>query len=151
MTRTEALEQAKILKTLIEIAKVSKILSTFIKAFKENSFLKEDGIYYLHGSFNLTGTQSMRLSSSGPNLQNLPSNSEYGKMIKECFMAAEGWLFGGADFNQLESMVDSLVTQDPNKLLVYEEGLDSHSWNAFHYFKDQMPDIVAELEGYFDE
>lgn len=151
MTKIEAIEQAKILKALIEISAISKILNTFLKAFYENSFKKSDGIYYLHGNFNLSGTQSMRLSSSGPNLQNIPSNSVYGKYIKECFVGASGWLFGGADFNQLESMVDSLVTRDPNKLLVYEEGLDSHSWNAFHYYRDQMPDIVDELQGYFDD
>ncbi len=142
MTRTEALEQARILKTLIEIAKVSKILSTFIKAFKENSFLKEDGIYYLHGNFNLTGTQSMRLSSSGPNLQNLPSNSIYGKKIKECFMAAVGWLFGGADFNALEAIADAVITKDPNKLYPMIQGIDSHCWNTFHYHPDRVPGIV---------
>lgn len=146
MTRAEALEQAKILKSLIEIAKISKILSTFIKAFHENSFLKEDGIYYLHGNFNLTGTQSMRLSSSGPNLQNLPSNSIYGKKIKECFVAAKNWYFGGADFNALEAVADALVTGDPNKIKVLADGYDGHCFNAFGYYPEKMPDIIDTLE-----
>lgn len=146
MTRDEAIEQAKILKALIEIAAISKIITTFIKAFKENSVMKEDDIHYLHGSFNLTGTQSMRLSSSKPNLQNIPSNSKYGKMIKECFMAAAGWVFGGADFNALEAVADALVTGDPNKIKVLADGYDGHCFNAFGYFPEKMPDIINTLE-----
>ena len=62
---------------------------------------KSDGMKYLHGSFNLGGTVSGRLSSSDPNMQNVPANSVFAKLIKECFQAPEGWVFGGADFNSL--------------------------------------------------
>ena len=129
-----------ILKALIGYGKVTKILSTFIPAF-ENAIVKEDGWSYLHGSFNLGGTVSGRLSSSDPNLQNIPANSTYGKLIKECFQAPEGWLFGGADFNSLEDYISALTTKDPNKLAVYERGFDGHCLRAAYYFRDQCPEI----------
>ncbi len=76
----------------------SKVLDTFIKAFIENSVQKEDGWCYLHGNFNLGGTVSGRLSSSKPNLQNIPSGSTFAKLVKQCFSAPPGYLFVGADF-----------------------------------------------------
>lgn len=108
----------ELLQALIDYGKVTKILSTFIPAF-ENGVLKTDGRMYLHGSFNLGGTVSGRLSSSDPNMQNLPAGSEYGEDIKACFKGPDGWLFCGADFNSLEDMISALTTKDPNKLKVY--------------------------------
>jgi len=130
----------ELLSALIAYGKVTTILSTFIPAF-ENGILKVDGMMYLHGSFNLGGTVSGRLSSSEPNLQNIPANSEYGKLIKECFEPPRGWLFAGADFNSLEDMISALTTKDPNKLAVYESGFDGHSLRAAYYFRDQCPEI----------
>ena len=108
-----------LLQALINYGKVTKILSTFIPAF-ERGIMKADGMRYLHGNFNLGGTVSGRLSSSEPNLQNIPANSHYAKLIKSAFMAAYGWLFCGADFNSLEDYVSALTTKDPNKLKVYQ-------------------------------
>jgi DNA polymerase I len=125
---------------LIAYGKVSKILSTFIPAFF-NGVMKADGMKYLHGSFNIGGTVSGRLSSSDPNMQNLPAGSEYGKTIKECFQAPPGWLFAGADFNSLEDYISALTTKDPNKLAVYERGFDGHCLRAAYYFRDQCPEI----------
>ena len=79
---------------------VDKILTTFIPAFKLAQ-LGKDGIYYLFGSFNLGGTKSGRLSSSNPNLQNLPSGSTYAKVVKRMFKGNDEWLFSGADYNAL--------------------------------------------------
>lgn len=130
----------KILESLIAYGGVSKILSTFIPAF-ESAIVKEDGTAWLHGSFNLGGTVSGRLSSSEPNLQNIPAGSTYAKLIKECFVGPSGWLFAGADFNSLEDYISALTTKDPNKLAVYERGFDGHCLRAAYYFKDQCPDI----------
>jgi DNA polymerase-1 len=135
----------KLLESLIGYGKVTKVLSTFIPAF-ERGILKEDGMRYLHGSFNLGGTVSGRLSSSDPNMQNLPAGSDFGKVIKTCFQAPEGWLFAGADFNSLEDYISALTTKDPNKLRVYLDGYDGHCLRAFAYFKDQMPDIQDTVE-----
>ena len=130
-----------LLSALIEYGKVTKILSTFIPAF-EGAISKDDSdTVWLHGSFNLGGTVSGRLSSSEPNLQNIPANSQYAKLIKECFVGPTDWLFCGADFSSLEDMISALTTKDKNKLAVYERGFDGHSLRAAYYFRDQCPEI----------
>jgi len=53
-------------------------------------------------------------------------------------------------FNALEARIDALTTKDPNKLTVYTDGFDSHCLNSFFYFRDQMPDIEKELQGFFN-
>lgn len=134
----------ELLGALIAYGKVTKILSTFIPAF-EGAISKDDSdTVWLHGSFNLGGTVSGRLSSSDPNLQNIPAGSEYGKLIKECFLGPIGWLFCGADFNSLEDYISALTTKDPNKLAVYERGFDGHCLRAAYYFRDQVPNIDLE-------
>lgn len=140
INHTEEPAYKELLNALIGYGKVTKILSTFIPAF-ERGILKEDGMRYLHGSFNLGGTVSGRLSSSDPNMQNLPAGSDFGKVIKTCFQAPDGWLFAGADFNSLEDYISALTTKDPNKLAVYEKGFDGHSLRAAYYFRDQCPEI----------
>ena len=131
---------------LIGFTSAEKILSTFISAFeKAIKHHPDDPRVYLHGSFNLGGTRSGRLSSSDPNLTNIPSNSIHGKLVKTCFQPSNQELFVGADFNSLEAMVNAIMTRDPNKLAVYENDLDSHSWNAFGYWPDKMPDVAKRM------
>ena len=138
----------KVIEHLIELAEVAIILNTFIPAFKENS-INKDGWWWLHGSFNLGGTKSGRLSSSGPNLMNTPATgTKYAKTIKECFQPPPrttedkfGWLMVGADYNSLEDMISALQTKDPNKLKIYTDGYDGHCLRAYSYFGDKMPDI----------
>ena len=137
---TQVPEYIAIMEALIGYGKIAKILSAFIPAF-EQAILKSDGFTYLHGSFNLGGTVSGRLSSSDPNLQNIPAGSTYGKLIKLCFEAVTGWLFCGADFNSLEDYISALTTKDPAKLDVYLKGFDGHSLRAAYYFRE---DLLAE-------
>lgn len=129
-----------LLEALIGHGEVTKILSAFIPAF-EKGVMKGDGMRWLHGSFNIGGTVSGRLSSSDPNMQNLPAGSTFGKLIKECFVAPPKWLFGGADFNSLEDYVSALTTKDPNKLNVYIRGFDGHCLRAAYYFRDQLAHV----------
>lgn len=144
MDKKLAIEYVKLLNALIGFNKVSKILTTFIPAF-ERGILKADGMRYLHGSFNLGGTVSGRLSSSAPNMQNLPSGSTFGKLIKSCFAAPPGWLLLGADFNALEDRINSLLTKDPNKLKVFTDGYDSHCLRSFYFFPDRLPGITEDV------
>lgn len=138
------IERAKVISSLLQLNKVSKITGTFFKAFQAAE-IRKDGFAYLQGNFNATGTKSGRLSSSDPNLQNLPSTGTiYAKTVKECFMAPPGWLMVGADYNSLEDMISALTTKDPNKLKVYTDGYDGHCLRAYGYFGDQMPGIVPE-------
>ncbi|RLI35675.1 hypothetical protein DRO66_06975, partial [Candidatus Bathyarchaeota archaeon] len=141
-----------LLGSIQELAAASTILTTFMPAFIDKSTYK-DSWKYLQGSFNLGGTKSGRLSSSKPNLQNIPSTgTKYAKLVKRCFQAPprkagdpNGWLFVGADFFSLEDRVSALLTKDPNKLGVYIDGYDGHCLRAYSYFSDTMPDITLAL------
>lgn len=134
-----------VLEALIKHTTANKILTSFIPAF-EAAIDKGDGVIWLHGSFNLGGTKSGRLSSSDPNLQNIPAGSIYGKLIKSCFVAPKGWILCGADFNSLEDYISALTTRDPNKMKVYTDGYDGHCMRAYNYFPDELPGIVDTVE-----
>ena len=137
---TDKPEIQELLNALVKYSGINKILTAFIPSF-EKALLKGDGAHYLHGGFNIGGTVSGRLSSSKPNLQQLPSGSTYGKLIKKCFKAPKGWLFCGADFNSLEDYISALTTKDPNKLDVYLKGFDGHCLRAAYYFRDELAHI----------
>ena len=135
-------EVIEILQALTDIADASIILDNFINAFITKSVKKKDGNYWLHGYFNLGGTVSGRLSSSDPNLQNMPSSgTKYSKIIKQCIVPPKGKLLVGADFSSLEDRISALTTRDKNKLKVYTDGFDGHCLRAYYYWPDQMPDI----------
>jgi DNA polymerase-1 len=126
LNRTENPEIKYLLENLQLFTIISTLTSTFIPAIL-NAAKAPDGWHYLFGNFNLGGTLSGRLSSSGPNLQNLPSTGKghpiklrYAKLIKSCFQAPPGWLFCGIDFSSLEDRISALTTKDPNKLAVYQ-------------------------------
>jgi DNA polymerase-1 len=141
MTKEEAYRVIQLLTAIKKLQDVDKIISTFIPPFYEKSIFRK-GWNYLIGSFNLTGTKSGRMSSSGPNLQQLPSTgTDYAEPIKKCFEASEDWIMVGADYSSLEDMISALQTKDPNKLKVYTDGYDGHCLRAQSYFASQMPDI----------
>lgn len=145
VNHTKDVDKIAVLKALIMFTTADKILSTFIPAF-EAAIDKGDGVTWLHGRFNLNGTVSGRLSSSDPNLQNLPASSTYAKLIKACFVAPAGWLFCGSDFNSLEDIISALTTKDPNKLKVYIDGYNGHCLRAFSYFPELLPGIIDTLD-----
>lgn len=108
----------KIISSYLDWIRANKILSTYVPALNKAVLIGDD-VALLFGNFSCSKQISGRLSSSKPNLQNLPAKSAYGKLVKACFVAPEGWLFGGADFNSLEDRISALLTKDPNKLRVY--------------------------------
>lgn len=130
----------EVIEALIGWTKVDKILTAFIPNF-EAAIDKGDGKTWLHGNFNLGGTVSGRLSSNNPNLQQIPSGSTYGKLIKQCFQAPSGWIFCGADFSSLEDRINALLTKDPNKLKVYTDGFDGHALRTYHYWPQEFPHL----------
>ena len=97
-------EVKDLLLAFVDYKDVNKITTSFIPAM-EAATEGPDGWHYLFGNFNLGGTLSGRLSSSKPNLQNLPANSRYAKLIKSCFQAPPGWIFAGLDFDSLEDRI----------------------------------------------
>ena len=138
---TDNPEHIAILKAMGDWRDSQKLLTAFFPALL-NSPQAEDGWHYLCGSYNIGGTLSGRLSSSNPNMQNQPSSgARFAKVYKYMFCAPPGWLFIGADFNALEDRIDALKTKDPNKLKVYTDGFDGHSWRACFYFADKITGI----------
>jgi DNA polymerase-1 len=127
-------EHKIVLESLIEISKVDIILNNFIKNFQEMAFTRNDNTVWLNGNLKLGGTQSGRLSSNNPNMQNIPSGSTYAKLIKSCFVAPEGWLFAGADFSALEDRIGAILSGDPMKTKEFSEGADGHSLRAIAFF-----------------
>ncbi len=145
MTREEAVEVSRFIKALIGISEVSIILDTFITTIKEKSF-EHDGQFYLCGNLILGGTQGGRLSSRDPNLQNMPSSSTYGKLIKSCIIAPEGWLFCGADFNALEDRVGAILSNDKNKIKEFAQGFDGHSLRAYAFFRKNIHPELQQFD-----
>lgn len=158
-------EIRSLIQALIDYMAVNKLLTDFLPRFLEAP-RGPDGWHYLFGNFNLGGTVSGRLSSSKPNMQNLPANVymrlpdhllerlegvlgayvkegilSLGKLIKSCFRAPPGWLLVGLDYSSLEDRISALTTKDPNKIKVYTEGYDGHCLRAYSYFGEHMPDI----------
>lgn len=146
LNHTKDTDVLEFLNGLLDFSSVNKILTSFIPALL-NASQGPDGWHYLFGNFNLGGTVSGRLSSSNPNLQNLPANSKYAKYIKMCIEAPPGWLFCGLDFASLEDRISALTTKDPEKLKVYTDGYDGHAMRAFAYWGDQMPGVINTVEG----
>jgi len=126
------------LKALKAISETAIIQNTFISSFQELSLTDADGNYTLHGNLRLGGTQSARLSSSEPNLQNLPSGSSYGKTIKNCFVAPDGWLFAYADFSSLEDKIGAILSGDKNKTMEFTDGVDGHSMRGAAFFPEEL-------------
>jgi len=145
MNREEAIEAAKLIKALIGMSEVSIILDTFITTIQENSF-KHDDWWWLCGNLKF-GPQSGRLASSEPNLQNLPSGSTYGKLIKSCIVAPPGWLWCAADFNALEDRIGAIRSGDKNKIKEFAEGYDGHSLRAHAFFSKRIHPELAVFDG----
>lgn len=136
-------EVIECLESLVAVSQISIILNTFINAFKELNITHPSGYHFLKGNLKLGGTQSGRLSSSEPNLQNLPSGSKYGKIIKNCFVAPKGWLFAGADFSALEDRIGAILSKDKNKTLEFAKNFDGHSLRALAFFPEELPEGLS--------
>jgi len=135
----------ELLTHILSWAENEKMLNTYFPVFKEA--WSEAGHHFLMGHFNLGGTVSGRLSSSEPNLQNLPATgTAHAPLIRSLFKPPEGWWLVGMDFDSLEDRISALLTKDPNKLKVYTDGYDGHSLRAYQYYRNQMPDIEDTVE-----
>jgi len=142
LAKTE--EQEIVLNALIDISKVDIILDNFIKNFEEMAFTRNDGTVWLNGNLKLGGTQSGRLSSNSPNMQNIPSGSTYAKLIKSCFVAPDGWLIAGADFAALEDRIGAILSGDPMKTKEFSEGADGHSLRAIAFFSKLKEPVTVK-------
>ena len=123
----------------IEWHKVDKLKNTYTSVLPG----LVDSESRLHTQFNATVAATGRLSSSNPNLQNIPVRSELGKAIRGAFIATEGWDLISADFSQLEMVWAAHRSQDPTMLDIFRRGQDLHDRTACSVFGLDYEEIQA--------
>ncbi|MBT6179065.1 MAG: DNA polymerase I [Deltaproteobacteria bacterium] len=112
---------------VLEYRMLAKLKSTYVDALPK---LADSGSGRVHTSYNQTGTATGRLSSTDPNLQNIPIRSEDGKRIRKAFVADEGWCLVAADYSQIELRVMAHLCQDEAFVEAFRQGEDIHSRTA---------------------
>jgi DNA polymerase-1 len=123
--------QHKIIDLLFEYRELTKLKNTYIDALPR-LVSKKDG--RLHTSFNQTVTATGRLSSSEPNLQNIPIRTEIGKEIRRAFLSEPGMKLVCADYSQIELRVAAHISKDQNMLKAFLAGEDIHSATAANIY-----------------
>ena len=130
---------------VLEYRKYQKLKSTYIDALPEDI---NDGTGRIHASFNQTRTATGRLSSSDPNLQNIPVRSEMGKGIRACFIAPdEETVLLAADYSQIELRMLAHVSNDEPLLRAFREGRDIHTAVAAEVGGVDEKDVTKEMRG----
>jgi DNA polymerase-1 len=114
-------------KLIIEYRSLSKLITTYTKKLPEQINQKTGRI---HTSYNQTGAATGRLSSSDPNLQNIPVRMAEGRRIRQAFVAPAGYKIVSADYSQIELRIMSHISQDPALLKAFERNLDIHQSTA---------------------
>jgi DNA polymerase-1 len=112
---------------VLEYRMLAKLKSTYVDALPK---LADNGSGRVHTSYNQTGTATGRLSSTDPNLQNIPIRSEDGKRIRKAFIADDGWCLVAADYSQIELRVMAHLCQDEAFVEAFRQGEDIHSRTA---------------------
>ncbi len=128
---TLAAEGHQIPRLIVEYRELDKLDGTYVSKLPRLVNLETGRI---HTSFNQMATTTGRLSSSDPNLQNIPIRSEIGRGIRKGFVPEEGWLFVGADYSQIELRVLAHLSGDPAFVEAFREGRDIHRETAARIF-----------------
>ena len=126
---------------ILEYRELKKLISTYISALP-TYINPETG--KIHTSYNQTVTATGRLSSSNPNLQNLPIRSERGQLIRQAVIPDEGCLFLSADYSQIELRLMAHFSQDPHMLEAFRSGQDVHAATAAKIFGVSIEDVTKE-------
>ena len=119
---------------IIEYRQLRKFLSTYLTPMEEGTGPDNR----LHGQFNQTVAATGRLSSSGPNLQNIPAKTDLGRLIRRCFVSPEGSVLLSADYSQIELRLLAHLSQDPFLLQAFAEDQDIHSRTAHLLFGEPV-------------
>ena len=145
VTSEDVLQQLKnkheIVADILEHRGLKKLLGTYVDALP-SLINKRTG--HIHTSFNQTITATGRLSSSDPNLQNIPIRGEDGKEIRKAFVPEPGCLFFSADYSQIELRVMAHLSQDENMIRVFSEGKDLHAATAANIYKKPIEEVTRD-------
>ncbi len=120
-------EEHEIIPFIQEYRELTKLQSTYVQALPELINKKTGRV---HTSFNQTITATGRLSSSDPNLQNIPTRTELGKKIRQAFVAEKGWKIVSLDYSQIELRLAAHLSGDQNFIDAFNKGLDIHTSTA---------------------
>lgn len=146
VTDEETLEQLRnlhpVVGKILEYRGVKKLLSTYIEALPRLINPKTGRV---HTSFNQTVTATGRLSSSNPNLQNIPVRGEQGREIRKAFIPTDGWRFISADYSQVELRLMAHFSQDENLLKAFRDDKDVHSATASTLFGVGIDDVTSDM------
>ena len=124
---------------VLEYRSLSKLLSTYVESLPS---LVNPETGRVHASFNQTTAATGRLSSSDPNLQNIPIRTEKGRQIRKAFVAQEGWRILTADYSQIELRVLAHLARDEEMIRSFRNGEDIHQRTAAQIF-GVVPDLVT--------
>ena len=145
VTSEEVLQQLRnkheIVADILEHRGLKKLIGTYIDALPK---LINPHTKHIHTSFNQTITATGRLSSSDPNLQNIPIRGEDGKEIRKAFIPEPGCLFFSADYSQIELRVMAHLSQDENMIHVFQEGKDLHAATAANIYKKPIEEVTRD-------
>lgn len=127
---------------IIEFRELSKLLNTYVETLPETINPRTGRI---HTSFNQTATATGRLSSSDPNLQNIPKSSQLGSELRKAFVAPEGALLVGADYSQVELRILAHLSEDEELIRTFEQGEDLHTKTAAEIFDVDPSEVDDEM------
>lgn len=143
VTSEEVLQQlrakAPIVANILDYRGLKKLLGTYVDALPK---LINPRTGHIHTSFNQTITATGRLSSSDPNLQNIPVRDDDGKEIRKCFVPEPGCLFFSADYSQIELRIMAHLSGDDNMIEAFREGFDIHRATAAKIWHETMDDVT---------
>jgi DNA polymerase-1 len=145
VTSEEVLQQLRnkheIVADILEHRGLKKLIGTYIDALPK---LINPRTGHIHTSFNQTITATGRLSSSDPNLQNIPIRGEDGKEIRKAFIPEPSCLFFSADYSQIELRVMAHLSKDENMVQVFREGKDLHAATAANIYKKPIDEVSRD-------
>lgn len=131
----------EIVEKILEYRGLKKLLSTYIDALPK---LVNPRTGHIHTSFNQTITSTGRLSSSNPNLQNIPVRNAEGKEMRKAFIPDPGCEFFSADYSQIELRIMAHLSQDPHMTEAFAEGDDIHAATAAKIYKKDIREVTRE-------
>jgi DNA polymerase I len=145
-TSEDVLESLKgkhpIVEKILEQRGLKKLLSTYIDALPE---LINEKTGKIHTSYNQAVTATGRLSSSNPNLQNIPVREALGKEIRKAFSAGKGELFFSADYSQIELRLMAHLSKDSSMIEAFQSGQDIHAATAAKIYKIPLEEVTSDM------